>query len=148
MSNYTGSMNKTDAISLIAKLRNASNRYIESQMEENGLKGIATSHGDILFTLFYHDRMTMAGIAKKIDKDKSTITALVSKLARMGYVKKERDIKDSRIVYVVLTDEGLQLKPIFENISNSLIEKFYGDLSENESEQFFLTLTKLYHNMH
>lgn len=147
MSNYNGCMDKTDAISLISKIRNANNRYIETQMESHGIHGIATSHGDILFTLFYNKQLTMAGIAKKIDKDKSTVTALISKLVKLGYVKKDRDPKDSRIVYVSLTDEGKKLQPIFEAISDNLVAQFYNGITSSESEQFFKTLAKLYLNM-
>lgn len=107
---------------------------------------MAISHGDIIFALFNTPRMTMAEIAKKIDKDKSTVTALVDKLVRLGYVIKERDSVDTRVVYVALTPKGEKLQPIFETISQEMLDVFYCDITEKEKEELLRILMKIHHN--
>ncbi|MBE5981653.1 MAG: winged helix-turn-helix transcriptional regulator [Paenibacillaceae bacterium] len=62
----------------------------------------------------------MKDLAGSIKKDKSTVTVLVEKLIRLVYVKKERAAGDNRITYHSLTQKGLDLKPMFENISKML----------------------------
>ena len=139
-------MSTTDIISLIAKIREKTNRFIVLEMSKNGINDIVTSHGDIIYALLKNQRLTMAEIAEKIDRDKSTVTALVDKLVRLGYVTKKRDTQDTRVVYVSLTDKGIELKPIFETVSNDVLYTFYNGISEKEKEELLRILTKIYNN--
>lgn len=139
-------MRVKDGISLISKIREKVNRLIVSEMMEHGVEGIVTSHGDIIYALFKKPRLTMAEIAEKIGRDKSTVTALVEKLVRLGYVAKERDTADARVVYVTLTHKGNELKPMFEKISNTILNVFYLNISQNEKEELIRILNKIYNN--
>lgn len=113
---------------------------------KHGVDGIGTSHGDIIYALFKKPRLIMADISKRINKEKSTVTALVNKLVRLGYVTKERDREDTRVVYVTLTDKGSELKPIFESISKNMLDVFYLNISEKEKEDLLNILKKIYDN--
>ncbi len=139
-------MRTRDAISYISKIREKVNRFIEAEMSRNGLEGIVTSHGDIIYALFNQQRMTMAEIAGKIGRDKSTVTALVDKLVKLGYVIKERDTQDTRVIYVALTDRGQELKPTFEAISDKVLSTFYSGISEAEKTALANILDKIYQN--
>ena len=140
-------MKTRDAISYISKIREKVNRLIEAEMTRNGLEGIVTSHGDIIYALFYQQRMTMAEIASKIGRDKSTVTALVDKLVKFGYVVKERDVQDTRVIYVSLTDMGQELKPTFEAISDKVLGTFYSGVSETEKTELADILDKIDRNL-
>lgn len=146
ISNYNIPMRTRDAISYISKIREKVNRMIEAEMSRSGLEGIVTSHGDIIYALFNQHRMTMAEIAGKIGRDKSTVTALVDKLVKLGYVSKERDTQDTRVVYVALTDEGHKLQPTFEAVSAKVLNVFYSGVSEEEKSELARILDKIYRN--
>lgn len=139
-------MKTKDIISLISKIREKVNKFIIAEMSRNGIEGIATSHGDIIYSLFNAQKLTMAEIAGKIGKDKSTVTALVDKLIKLGYVIKERDLEDTRVVFVALTSKGHELKPMFDAISEEVISNFYLGISESEKEELFRLLMKIYNN--
>lgn len=140
-------MNANDVISLISKIREKVNKRLIKEMEGHGIAGIVTSHGDILYALNQRSRMTMAEIASVIGKDKSTVTALVEKLVRLEYVAKERDTTDTRIIYVTLTPKGEALKPVFNQISQEILDAFYAGISEEEKEILFRLLSKIYCNL-
>lgn len=91
--------------------------------------------------------MTMAELAGKIGRDKSTVTALVKKLEGLGYVQKERSAEDSRIVYVSLTQKGISLKPVFDRISDNIIETFYKGIPDNDKDELLRILEKIYGNL-
>ena len=140
-------MKKKDIISLISKIREKVNKFIISEMSKHGIEGIATSHGDIIYSLYNNSKLTMAEIAEKIGKDKSTVTALVDKLVKLGYVTKERDTEDTRVIFVTLTKKGYELKPIFDAISREVMELFYEDILESEKEELTRILLKIYNNL-
>lgn len=139
-------MDIKDIISLISKIRESANRFIISEMDKWGIEGLAPSHGDILVALLKVERLTMKELAEKIDKDKSTVTALVDKLIKQGYVEKTRDIEDSRVVFVTLTRSGNALKPMFDTISEELLSVVYKDIQQSEKEELINTLTKIKNN--
>lgn len=147
ISNYNIAMSTTDTISLISKIREKVNKRIITEMEKYGMEGIVTSHGDILDALNHRGKMTMAEVAEAIGKDKSTVTALVEKLVRLGYVAKERDAVDTRIIYVTLTPKGNDLKPAFNKISKEVLEAFYTGISEEEKEVLCGLLNRIYSNL-
>lgn len=140
-------MKTRDAISLISKIREKMNKRIINEMVQNGVEGIVTSHGDILYALYSKKSMTMAEIAETIGKDKSTVTVLIDKLVKLQYVTKKRDAQDSRVIYVTLTPKGKELEPIFEAISAKVLDVFYQGISEKEKEDLTKILNRIYSNL-
>ena len=113
-----------------SRLRESGNRFILAELEKVGLSDSAPSHGDILVRLLACD---MSELAKQVHRTKSTVTALVEKLERNGYVLRIPDPEDSRGVLVRLTDKGRALEPAFEAISNGLQRLITDRLSEEEA---------------
>ena len=134
-------------VSLISKIRAKSNKLIMREMASRKMKGLVTSHGDILVALFQKRTLTMKEIADKIEKDKSTVTVLINKLIAQGYVQKERDAFDTRMVMVALSDKGKKLKTDFEEISKKLLSAIYQGISEEEKKTLAVLLQKIDHNL-
>jgi len=148
ISNYHAGMNfETDIIiSLIARIREKSSRFISSELKRHGLGDLKPIHGDILLTLFYHDDPTMKELAVLVDRQKSTVTTLVEKLIRLGYAKKKQDPDDSRIFRISLTEKGRALKDSLIEISVNLLEKVYKDMPVDERKQVVSSLKKINDN--
>ena len=81
-------MREQDIISILSKIRTQANKLIIKKMADYGVYELAPSHGDIIFTLLRIEKITMKDLAGSIKKDKSTVTVLVEKLVRLGYIKK------------------------------------------------------------
>jgi len=138
---------KTDkTIYLIGRIREKANELILKELDQIGFKDIAPSHGDILSTLFKYGECTMTDIANSIHRDRSTVTTLVNKLTRLGYVSSRKDINDNRSTIIFLTEKGKELEPSFKAISQKLYEIVYKDISDNEKEVFKKILEKIYNN--
>jgi len=146
ISNYNQNMEANDIISLISKVRESANRFIIDEMKRWGVTGLVPSHGDIIFALLKSETLTMKDLAERIGKDKSTVTALVDKLLKLGYVEKTRDTRDSRVIFVTLTENGKALKPMFDAISTDLMTLVYQGISTEEKEALLHTLLKIYRN--
>ncbi|MDF2887567.1 MAG: transcriptional regulator [Lacrimispora sp.] len=139
-------MREQDIISVLSKIRTQANQFIIKKMANYGVYELAPSHGDIIFTLLRKEKITMKDLAGSIKKDKSTVTVLVEKLVRLGYIKKERDVADNRITYLSLTQKGADLKPMFEDISKNLFDTVYQDIPKEEREALMQSLDKINHN--
>ena len=119
-------------LSLISKIHEKGNRFIIEELKNNGVEGLVPSHGDILVCLYKNNKMTMKDIAICIHRTKPTVTVLVDKLEKLGYLKRAASDKDSRSTYVILTQKGEDFKATFDQISNNLNKMLNKNLSENE----------------
>ncbi len=131
------------ALSLISKIKEKGNRFIIEQLKENGIEGLVPSHGDILAVLYKDNKSTMKDIADKINRTKPTVTVLVDKLEKLGFVKREKSSDDSRITYILLTKKAEKFKPIFEKISEDLNKLLYKNLTKTEGEILDKLLEKM-----
>lgn len=121
-------------LTLISKIHEKGNRFIIEELKKNGAVGLVPSHGDILVCLYQNDKMTMKEIAEKIHRTRPTVTVLVDKLEKLGYLKREISQNDNRYTYITLTKKGQDFKPVFEKISEDLNNMLYKNLSEEESD--------------
>jgi DNA-binding MarR family transcriptional regulator len=140
-------MNKYLAISKISKVRNEVSDYIECELRKRGIEGLVVSHGNILDILYENNgKLTMREISEGIDRSKSTVTQLIDRLLKAGYVTKESNLEDKRYSYIVLTEKGLSIRKDFKEISQNVIKKFFKDFTEVEIEILLLLLDRVIHN--
>lgn len=141
-------MNKYLAISKISKIRNEVSGYIESELRKRGIEGLVVSHGNILDILYENNgKLTMKEISEGIDRSKSTVTQLIDRLLKAGYVTKESVLEDKRYSYIVLTEKGLGIKKDFKEISQNVINDFFKDFTDAEIEILLLLLDRVIHNV-
>lgn len=141
------SMNKYMAISKIAQIRSEIFDYIEDELKKHNIEGLVVSHGNILDILYDNNgKLTMKEISEGIKRSKSTVTQLVDKLLKAGYVTKEANAEDRRYFYIRLTKKGESVKKDFREISESVIERFFKDFTEKEVETLFLLLDRVINN--
>ena len=131
------------ALSLISKIHEKGDKFIVEQLNANGIKELVPSHGDILAVLYQHKKLTMKEIAQKINRTKPTVTVLVNKLEKLGFVKREKSSEDSRLTYILTTQKGDEFKSVFEKISKDLNKMLYKNLSEQEANLLDSLLKKM-----
>jgi len=125
--------NKYLAISKIAKIKKEVTDYIELELRKRGIDSLVVSHGNILNILYENNgKLTMKEISEGIDRSKSTVTQLVDRLLKAGYVTKESDFEDRRYSYIVLTEKGQSIKKDFKEISSDVITEFFKDFTDDE----------------
>ncbi|MEK6646195.1 MAG: MarR family transcriptional regulator [Candidatus Firestonebacteria bacterium] len=140
-------MKINNIISLISQVREKANKFLVKEMHGKNIKGLVTSHGDIIFSLFEESKLTMKDLKGKTGKDKSTVTALVDKLEKLGFVKKNKSLDDARITYITLTEKGLTLKPKLIEISEKLFNSAYKGIADKEVELVNNVLIKIKKNL-
>ncbi|MCQ2026766.1 MarR family winged helix-turn-helix transcriptional regulator, partial [Clostridium butyricum] len=140
-------MNDKYIIYFISRTKSNMIKFIENKLKENNLTELIPTHGNVLTSLYESDRkLTMKEIAKKIGKDKSTVTPLINKLIDLGYIQKEKSPIDKRITYISLTPKAREIESTFNNISNQVKETAYKDFTKEEKEEFLRLLKKLNSN--
>jgi len=62
-----------------------------------------------LNTISKNERMSLSDLSERMYLHRSTITGLMDRLEKKGYVARNRDRVDRRVIYVQLTTEGKRL---------------------------------------
>jgi DNA-binding MarR family transcriptional regulator len=128
-------------------LRVKINDHIKSNLRDAGCTDLFRSHGSILSLLYDHEgRMQIKDLYDILLKQKSTVTEMIKRLEKLGYIVKEESPDDKRVTFVVATQKAWDFKENFDHISHSLLEKIFMDFTEEESEEFVRLLKKAIHN--
>ncbi|EMK05479.1 sugar-specific transcriptional regulator, TrmB family [Leptospira kirschneri str. MMD1493] len=133
-------------IYLISRIRDEFHKHLNQELKEKNLSPLTTSHADILFALVKKNKAQMQDIAKMINRDKSTLTALVDKLEVLGLVVRIKDSEDQRIIHLELTPKADSVRPVLLGISRSLLGNLYRGFTESEKKELVRLLMKLYQN--
>ena len=107
------------------------------------LDGLTASQFSTLKVLRIHGALAQRDIAKYILKSCGNITVVVDNLEREGYVVRDRDTVDRRVVYIKLTAAGEEL---FDRIYPGHLERIrevMGPLSDSECVYLMELLEKL-----
>jgi len=86
---------------------------------------------------------TSSELAEAFDVNKSAITAIINRLADRGLIGRTRDEKDRRVVYLTLSDKGLDLHRKTQEKVHLLVESFITQFEESEITAFINTYEKL-----
>ncbi|QUH18811.1 MarR family winged helix-turn-helix transcriptional regulator [Alkaliphilus sp. B6464] len=140
-------MNDKYIVYFISKTKKKMTEFIERELKEEELDDLVPSYGNILTVLYDNDgKLSMKEIGELIGKDKSTITVLINKLSKLGYVEKEKCQEDRRVTYIVLTEKGKSIEDKFNDISKKVYLTAYKNFSKEEKDIFLKLLKKMNNN--
>lgn len=99
-----------------------------------------------LFSLMVVDKygeVTMSQIADSINIPMSTATGIIERLVKKGYIIRDKNESDRRIVSLKLTDKGkIFIEQIKVRIS-AYVKKIYDSLDEDDREHLFKIFNKI-----
>lgn len=113
-------MGVNDLAHEISRTRALVDQLLVTRLAGLGYPMLSPTHGDVLSQLFMRGDTCMCELSRAIGRDPSTVTALVRKLAALGFVETRKSERDRRSTVVSLTEEGLRLRAPFEQISREL----------------------------
>jgi len=123
---------------LIACLHRHARSYIEKKLAPFGLGSGALP---VLMILLHHDGVNQQEVSEKLHVDKATTTRAITKLARMGYVRRENDPDDNRAYRLFVTQKARDIAPEMRKVLHSWTAILAEGLTEKEKETA-LTLLK------
>ena len=132
----------------IGRIREKANALVERELKDRGIKGIVPAHGAVLsFLLQQKGPVAIKAVVENAKRVKSTVTVMIDTLEKHGYVRRLACETDSRITYVALTPKGRRLRKDFEEISEALLSRFYGDMSEEDRVRLVKQLERIEANL-
>ncbi len=136
-------MKQTRVPYLSSRLSERVHRLIDAELRRAGAEGIQGCHGDVLAALFANgDGLSGTDLVKMTHRTKSTVTVLVDRLEKTGFVERRKDETDRRSTRVWLTEKGKAFEPVFRSIGDRVTLLVNENLTEQEAETLERLLSK------
>ena len=132
---------------LITKIHQITNRIFKKMLKEYGIKELNPGQGRILFALWQQNEVPIHELSKKTQLTKSSLTTMLDRLEKMGFLKRVDDLSDRRITRVKLPEKSKNLQKKYVDVSKKMTELFYRTLTEEEVNQFETYLRKILKNL-
>ena len=95
----------------------------------------------VLMVLWEKDHLSVKEIGAKLYLDSGTLTPLINKLIKKGYIQKEKSPVDERELIISLTSDGIELKEKAKEIPPLIAKKV--KLTQKEAKTLYTLLYKL-----
>lgn len=132
--------------SSIARLYHKNRCFMNDQLRKKGITELGFSHIRIIIILHIFKVLSMKEVTEKISKDKSTVTILVNKLEKKGYLRKKICDEDRRITYLELEEKAKEILNIIFEVSDIFQNRVEKVLDEEERKMFIKIMSKLIEN--
>ncbi len=109
--------------------------------------GLSQSTFGYLIGLYINDGQRQDQLFREIDVNKSTVARAVQKLEKLGYVRREPEQRDRRVVRVFLTAKALAIREELIGILKRHSEIMVHGFTKQQAEELIATLKKVYKNI-
>ena len=135
-----------NTFTLISRIDGEIRRFITEELAKEGITDIVPSHGAIIVELMKHGQLPMNELARHIDRTPQTVTSLVKKLVKSGYVETGKAPEDNRVTMAALTDPGARLAATLCRISEKIYELQYQGIPGDEIVGLRSALARMHAN--
>ncbi|RLE33434.1 MarR family transcriptional regulator [Candidatus Acetothermia bacterium] len=106
--------------------------------------GLHRGQGLVLSYLWHNDGIPSADIARALRISPATVTNMIKRMERGGWIERRPDPEDQRVLRVHLTDKARSLKEEVRASFRELEEEITGVLTEEEEEALLSILAKVH----
>lgn len=129
--------------SYLSRAHHRSRIFMDEELRKKGITDLGYSHIRIIIVLYFFKTLSMKEITEKISKDKSTVTILVNKLEKKGYVRKSVCSEDRRVMYLELGEKAEEVIGVIFDVSQIFHKKVEQILEKDEIDTLKRIMSKL-----
>ena len=137
---------KTEGGMLISQIHQISQRIWNSILKNYNLQDLSGARGRIIFALWNTDNIPIKELVKKTSLDKATLTGIIDRLERDGFIIRSHKLQEKREIIISRTGKDEIFKTKIPAASNEQNALFYKDFSQEEIFTFEKMLKKILKN--
>ncbi len=137
---------RTEGGTLISQVHQVCQRVWYAVLSHNGLEDLAGARGRVIFALWNEDNIPIKKLVEKTSLDKATLTGIIDRLERDGFVKRVQSSEDKRVTLISRTGKDEIFKTKIPKVSDEQNSLFYKDFSPDEIEEFENYLKRILKN--
>ena len=134
---------KTKGGTLLSQVHQVCGRVWNKILRENNMADLEGARGRIIFALWGKDGVPIKTLCEKTSLDKSTLTGIIDRLERDGYIERKPSETDKRSTLICLTGKEQEFAKNVQKVSNQMNKIFYKGFSDEEIVQFDSMLERI-----
>ncbi|KRM63650.1 MarR family transcriptional regulator [Ligilactobacillus agilis DSM 20509] len=104
----------------------------ENELRKSKFNDLTMREMHAIHAISMYDHKSASEVAKELHLTPGTLTAMVDRLVRKGYVKRLRSEDDRRVIRLGLTKKGRVIYRAHEAFHNMMVRSFLKDLDATE----------------
>lgn len=113
-------------------------------VEENLTYSNLTHQQIIVIKLIAHNNeMTISELCREMSLAKGTVSGIVSRLEKCGYLEKTKNKDDKRNTYIRFSPQGMEFAQKFRVSIQESFDKIFKDCTQEEMDEFIKSLKNI-----
>ena len=137
---------QTEGGTLISQINQVCQRVWHAVLSRHGLEDLAGARGRVIFALWGEDKVPIKKLVEKTSLDKATLTGIIDRLERDGFVCRVPSPDDKRATLISRTGKDEIFKKKVTKVSDEQNALFYKGFSKKEIEVFENYLKRVLQN--
>lgn len=131
----------------MAKIHQLAGRILTKKLKEYKIEEINPAQGRIMFVLWRQDEIPINELAKKTSLGKSTLTSMLDRLEKTGFIIRVPSREDRRKILIKRTEKDKSLQDLYMKISRDMTKLYFYGFAEEEIDQFESFLRRIFRNL-
>jgi len=131
---------------LISQIHQLGGRIFARKLRRHGIE-LNPAQGRIMFVLWRNDGISITELARQTSLGKSTLTSMLDRLERLGYVRRVPSLQDRRVLLIERTEKDRAFQDLYLQVSQEMVALFYDGFSATEIEAFERFLVRILDNL-
>ncbi len=131
---------------LMAKIRQVGGRIFSKMLKDSGIE-INPAQGRIMFALWQQDGISINELAKRTQLGKSTLTSMLDRLEKEGFLKRVPSREDRRKILLKRTKKDRAMEAKYVEVSRQMTKLYYKGFSKSEIDRFENDLARILNNL-
>lgn len=115
----------------------------EKWINQESMNDLSIAEIHMLSTIAQREDAPMSSVAKQASLTNGTVTTMVKKLEKKGYVQRRQDADDKRIVRVILSDLGREANQNHDQFHRNFTGAVLQELEPGEREIFVKAISRV-----
>lgn len=133
---------------LLGNLIKHLNKMFEQQINENMISvNVTRSQMEVLVYTYIKNKngieVNQVDLEKDLNLKNPTVTGLISRLEKKGYMKREKSSKGPNYKSVLITDEGIRIIEEGKRITDNVEKEMFSVLDKDEKKELARLLQKV-----
>lgn len=133
---------------LLGNLIKHLNKMFEQQINENMISvNVTRSQMEVLVYTYIKNKngieVNQVDLEKDLNLKNPTVTGLISRLEKKGYMKREKSSKGPNYKSVLITDEGIRIIEEGKRIADNVEKEMFSVLDKDEKKELTRLLQKV-----
>lgn len=125
------------AAMMIKELYSKTTNIMSDNLRDSGL----THQQCVVLQLIAHNKeMTVSQLCKDMSLAKGTVSGIVQRLEKLGYLEKEKREDDKRNTYIKFSDKGLEFAYNFKSNMSDSFKNIFSNCSDEDMDDMLVLL--------